>query len=185
MANLLKKNSLGIVAFAASVILVALFGFYVNKSHAAPAAVISEASAPATTTLSYMTPGTATTTFQFDSSTFTPGKPQSMQSQDAVSLYFQYAASSTSSILVVTPQWSNNNVDWYGFNQVTGTPGINGINFLASSTVAYEFTASGTATSSQVINLPNVPSLHERVQFSQLGANGAVYNEVDIKTSTQ
>lgn len=185
MVNHLKRNSLGLIILAASVLLVGLLGLYAQKTEAAPDAVISEASASATTTVSYMPIG-GTTTFQFDSNTVPSSKIQSMQSVSATSLYFQYAASSTSSTLTITPQFSNNNIDWYGFNQAIGTEnGASGSTTLASTSLAYTFTASGTATTSQVIVLPVVPTLHERVVFSQSGAAGAVYSETDLRSSTQ
>lgn len=185
MTNLLKRNSLGLVVMLAAIILLGAFGFYIQKTQAAPDAVISEASATATTTVSYLPIG-GSTTYQFDSNTVPSNKIQSMQSVTATSLYFQYAASSTSSTLVVTPQYSNNNIDWYGFNQAIGTTvGATGSTTLASTSLNYTFTASGVATSSQVIVLPAVPALHERVLFTQIGAAGAVYSETDLKSSTQ
>lgn len=185
MINLLKRNSLGLIVVAAAVLLLGIFGFYVQRATAAPDAVISEASATATTTVSYLPIG-GSTTFQFDSNTYPSNKIQSMQSVTVTSLYFQYAASSTSSTLIVTPQYSNNNVDWYGFNQAIGTQnGTTGSTTLASTTLSYAFTASGIATSSQVIVLPSVPALHERVLFTQTGAAGAVYSETDLRSSTQ
>lgn len=184
MTNL-KRNSLGVSIVAVAVIVMALLGFYVQKTQAAPDTVISEASASATTTVTYLAVG-GSTTFQFDSNTVPSNKIQSMQPVTATSLYFQYAASSTSSTLVVTPQYSNNNIDWYGFNQVIGTQnGTTGSSTLASTTLSYAFTASGIATSSQVILLPSIPTLHERVLFTQIGAPGAVYSETDLRSSTQ
>lgn len=189
LANLkmtnLRKNSLGLIVMAAAVLLLGLFGFYVQKTNAAPDAVMSEASATATTSPAYLAIG-GSTIFQFDSNTVPSNKIQSMQSVTATSLYFQYAASSTSSVLNVTPQYSNNNIDWYGFNQIIGTEnGTTGSTSLASTSLSYTFTAVGIATSSQVILLPVVPALHERVVFTQTGAAGAVYSETDLKSQTQ
>lgn len=158
-------------------------GLYVSTVKAAPSTLAIQTSAVATTSVAYLTSGTASSTYQIDSNgVFSASKVPNMQGVDSVSDYIQYAASSTSAVLTVVPQWSNNNIDWYGFNQATNaTPTSNGATLLASTTLSYQFLPTSTATSSIVINLPNVGAQHERVIYGTTGANGAVYSEYDLK----
>lgn len=178
MTNRLKSSfvSLGAVLFVALAVLL-----YAHAVHAQPSSDVIQTSAPATTTVSYLVAGTASSTYQIDNPVFSSGKVTNMQPIDATSMYVQYAASSTSAILTMTPQWSNNNVDWYGFASATASPATNGIIPLASTNLSYQYTPLGTATTSIVLNLPQVNSQHERVIFTVAGANGAVYSEWVLK----
>ena len=156
-----------------------------SRVGAQPSSVTFQATATATTTVSYMTPGTATTTYQFDSPTFSAGKEYNNAQTDKVALYVDFIASSTTATLVITPQFSNNGIDWYGYNSPALTPSsyVTGYTPLASTSISYFDTPGAIGTSTQVFILPDVPSQHERVVYSlQIGdGNGAVYSEVDLK----
>lgn len=162
-------------------------GMYAINVKAAPATLAIQTSATATTSVSYMTSGTASSTYQIDNNgVFSASKVPNMQSVDSVNVYVQYAASSTAAVLTIVPQWSNNGIDWYSFNQATNaTPASNGVTLLASSTLTYQFLPLSTATSSMVINLPDVRGQHERVTYGTTGANGAVYSEYVLKFNTE
>lgn len=162
-------------------------GMYAINAKAAPSTLAIQTSAIATTTVTYLVPGTASSTYQIDNNgVFAASKVPNMQGVDSVNDYVQYAASSTSAILSITPQWSNNNIDWYNFNQpAQSTPLANGAYVLGTSTVSYQFTPSSTATSSMVIKLPAIEGQHERVVYTVAGANAAVYSEYVLKFNTE
>jgi hypothetical protein len=172
MLNLARNRAflIGVVA------LIALIGAVIVELpvlvKAATSYVSVQTTAVATTTVSYITAGTATTTYQFDG--LAAGKVQEMGEVDQEALYLQVAASSTSAVILITPQFSNNNVDWYGYGQ-TGTTNV------ATTSATIYWTPSTTATSTQVFNLPFVPARHERVLIGASGANVAVYAEVTLK----
>lgn len=146
---------------------------------AATSYVTSQTSAAATTTVSYMTPGTATTTYQIDNLAL--NKVQEMGEVDAITVLVQFAASTTASTLNVQQQVSNNNIDWYTVNQVVGTPTSLGSSTLATSSITYQWTPGVAGTSSTAFVILNVPARHERLVFSNTGASGAIYNEVTLK----
>lgn len=177
------KNNL-LTGAVAVFIIVCLLGFFALKTHASPATIQFETSAAATTTVTYLTSGGASTAFQFDSQTFGSNKVASMIPISATSVYLQVAASSSATIYSVTPQWSNNGVDWYGFQQTLGTTAT-GVQQFATSTISYLWTPGTTSTTSAVFVLPNVPTYHARVLVSTTGAAGAVYIEADLRTDAQ
>lgn len=172
----MKKSLVSILAIA---IVLAVLSLYATRVHAQPSTDVIQTSATATTTVGYMTAGTASTTYQIDGNgSFASGKVANMQPIDVVSMFVQYSASSTSATLIATPQWSNNGIDWYGFGQsVFATPASTGVIPLASTTLTYQFLPPSTATTTFVINLPQINAQHERVIFGTQGANGAVYSE--------
>lgn len=183
---------------AAAVCLLAIgIAFVATRVAAQPSTVAFQATASATTTVAYLAPGMATSTYQIDDTVFSSGKVANMQQIDSLALYVQFAPSSTISTLVITPQYSNNNLDWYGYNQIVGTIGgtvgsttgaatlnatYNGsINLIASSSASIYWTPGTTATSSTAFLLPLLPTQHMRVRFTNLSASGAVYAEIDLK----
>jgi hypothetical protein len=186
MQNALANKTRWAVVLAVLIMSIVAF-LFAEHAQANPTTVAFETSASATTSLSYMVPGTgtATTTFQFDSPSFSAGKVANMQFIDATALYIQYVASSTTAGLEWQVQYSNNNIDWYGENQSIGAAlGSASLQQEASTTVTHIWVPGVAATSTKVVILPAVPAQHERVQFFTapgLG-NGAIYEEVDLKT---
>ncbi len=191
MENTTNRKVLFVLATLALFALGAIaFG---TKVKAYPSSIFTQASAGAVTTQSYMTQGTATTTYQFDSPTFTPGvsgKVANMQGIDATSLYVLFNASSTGSYLEWQISYSNDNVNWYGESATVTTAGRDIASSTsgtvlqeASSTVTHLWAPGVTGTSTKTVLLPATPALHERVQFFiPIGStNGAVYNEADLK----
>lgn len=182
MKSALRNNILtGILAVAAILAVLILF---TDKSHASPATIQFETSAAASTTVSYLTAGGASTTFQFDSQVFGANKVASMIPINSTSVYVQAAASSSATIYTITPQWSNNGVDWYGYQQPLGTSAT-GAQLFSTSTVSYSWNPGTTATTSAVFVLPNVPTYHARVLVGTTGANGTAYIEAALKTDAQ
>lgn len=83
--------------------------------------------ATASTTVAYMTAGTATTTLTYDTYNIANAQPGNPTAAQALSLLVQMTASSTLSSLVVNYEYSMDGVDWYQ----DGTGG------LASTTIPY------------------------------------------------
>jgi hypothetical protein len=161
MTTLNKKIHPGIAIFAVFIaLIIATLG--VSYAHAQPSTVTFQTTAAATTTLSFIGVGTATSTYQFDDATFSNGKVANMQQIDSIALYEILVASSSSSVLTTTYQVSNNNIDWYTASTSSWTPGV-------------------TGTSTNVLMMPVYPTQHARVRFSLAGAAGAIYAEVDLK----
>lgn len=176
MSTLLKNNWLVITAIA--LFAVALFGL---KASAQPSSVTFETTAVATTTRMFIGNGTATTTFQVDSNLSSSGKVPNVQTIDAASLYLQVEASTTATTYSITPQFSNNNIDWYG----VASSSTNGANAFTASPTSYTWTPGTVATSTLVLLLPAIPAAHERVVLSAAGGAGAIYLEVDLKKNPQ
>ena len=180
MQNVLKNKAV-VIAVVGLIAAFALVAFEAH-SQAAASSIRVETSAPATTTVSYLSYGTATSTYQFDSPSVASGKVPFTSSLDTQYLYVQFAASSSSSVLNITPQYSNNNVDWYSIAAATSTVNVGGISVLAYPTV-YQYSATAAATTSLVFKLPDMAAQHMRVVFGLAAgsAAGAVYNEVVLK----
>jgi hypothetical protein len=180
MKNVLRNS---ITLFGGLLLIMGLLVAFYHSAKAQPSSVTIQTSATATTTVAFLTSGTASSTYQIDSNgAFSTTKIPNMQPIDSVNVYVQLAASSSATTLIMTPQWSNNNIDWYGFNQQTvATVAAGGVLPLASTTITYQWNPGTTATSSMVFTLPAVAAQHERVIYGTTGANGAVYSEYDLK----
>ena len=152
---------------------------YAGIASAQPSSLVLQTSAIATTTVAYIGNGTATSTYQIDGSTFSSGKIANLQPIDSISLFVQIAASSTATTLTITPQYSNNGIDWYNLGS-QGTASASG-SIAVSTSTAFTWTPGTTATTSMVFVLPSVPTNHERVVYSMSGGAGGLYSEYDLK----
>ena len=153
---------------------------YAQYANAQPSSLSVQTTATATTTVAYIGNGSATSTYQIDSGNiFSSSKTLNMQGIDSMYLYVQAAASSTATKYSIVPQFSNNNIDWYGFG-TQGTADANG-NIAVSTTTTFTWTPGTTATTSMTFVLPYSAALHERVVVSASGAAGALYMEVVLK----
>lgn len=123
--------------------------------------------AAATSTASYMTPGTATTTLTYD--TFNAGNNYKTNSATLLS---QFAASTTPTFNI-NLQYSQDGIDWYADN----------LNVFAAGAIAVitpnSYTLAATASSTfKAINI-NTPVRFVRVQYSiASGGNGAVWGQI-------
>lgn len=177
------KNVLWVVSILVALALIA--GPALIK--AATSYVSSQASATATSTMSFMSPGAATTTYQLDG--LASNKVQEMGEIDSAAVYIAFNASSSSSILAYQVQYSNNNVDWYGESASLSTANANiastsnAVTQEASTTVTHLWSPGASGTSTKAILLPPLPAKHERLIFSiPVGsANGAIYFETALK----
>lgn len=146
--------------------------------------------AVATTTLSYMTPGTATTTtpvYDAYAQTFSGGLTSKA---DVAGLLVQLTASSTTTVLNANVEYSQDGIDWYRNyvidpNQVATSTGaafslVNPFSIswkFASSTLIRGVTYTNPAQSSAALLIPT-PFRYTRVVFSLSGANGAVWAQL-------
>ena len=184
------RNSLlaGIAAFFIAAILIAL----APRVDAQPSSIAVESTATATSTASYMTAGTATSTYQLDSyPVYSSSKPFSMAGIDSVSMLVDFTSAQATSTLGIQVQYSNNGIDWYGGNALTAATPITSTGYysIASSTntIYYSGGVGGNASTTNftAFNLPMVSALHERVVFSIPPGSpaGAVYSEFVLKHS--
>lgn len=123
----------------------------------------------ATTSPAFIGNGTGTSTLTFNA--YFSGSPTA--ARNAV-LLTQFAASSTSAILTMSIQYSQNGIDWYDNDLGSG----NGTSTVTdvSSAQTYKWTPVGTATSSKAIYIIT-PTQYVRVVYSLLGAAGAVWGQ--------
>ena len=179
------RNSL--FAIGAGIACAAILLVHAMYSEAQPSSVTFQTQALATSTLAYMTPGTATTTYQIDNQTFSSGKVASMQNIDSAAMYIITSASTSVAKLDFQVQVSNNNIDWYPISVASSSVSTGGgqIYIVAptASTSAYEYNAGTSATTTIEFSLPIVPAQHERLVFSDpIGAsNIGFYTEYDLK----
>jgi hypothetical protein len=176
----LKKYYSGVgVAALAVIFLVSMFGFSVQKAKARPSQVDVTASATATTSPTYMTPGTATSTVVWDS-----------REVDSNTVMIQFTASTSAARLDWYTQYSNNynpstgNGDWY--NEDARLSSISGIDH-ASTTVTHRWLPGSTtaSTSLKAVQVSEVASRWKRIVFfipvGVSSTNGALYTEIAQK----
>jgi hypothetical protein len=158
----------------------------VTLVHANPSFFYAGAvSASATSTVAYMTPGTGTTTIQYDTYTATGNT----QATDRAALALQFTASSTNSTLLINLEYSEDGIDWYqdAITTITATTTrpvllapVNQFKWtFASSTAGIGAVASTTNRDTRIITIPT-PTRYVRALMSlQLGGtNGAVWGKV-------
>lgn len=143
----------------------------VRISHANPAAFSTGVqTAAATTSPAYMGIGTGTSTLTYNSSiSGNPLKP------DSSALLIQFAASSTSAVLNISIQYSQDGIDWYNDN-ISNNVATTTIPINLSVASSYTWKAAGTATTGVIINVPT-PTRYVRAVSSLTGAAGAVWEQ--------
>lgn len=146
--------------------------------------MVGSQTATASSTLAYMTPGTATTTLPA-LDTYAPG---TNTKANGAFLAFQYTASGTAPVLNARVEYSNNNQDWYpdGFTYVPEGPTYATTTIMTTPAHNYSWTlsttteaiGSGTATRvHQSLALTEIPARYVRVIFTvpQGGGNGGLW----------
>lgn len=156
--------------------------------HANPTLFTSSAqTATATTTLAYMTPGTATTTVLYDTRAEN-GTNQTKDGNglipDSVTLKEYMKASSTATVLVTNFEFSDDKIDWYQNNLETYAAGAISIATpnsytwtFATSTIGGVLNGNGTDVGAKVISV-KVPTRYVRAVLTMTGANGAVWAQM-------
>lgn len=138
----------------------------------------------ATTTLNYMTPGTGTSTYVYNTWNI-----------DKTDVFINGQFATSSSKINFQFEYSNNLVDWFGENGVTATSNI--LSTQGSTTLVHTWQPSsplgdnGTATASStrriVVTFPDIASNFKRIVFSvPVGSgNASVWAEATAKSNAQ
>lgn len=141
----------------------------------------------ATTTISYITPGTGTTTLVFDS--FAGSQ---IKATDAATLLLQYTASSTAPVLDTRFEFSQDGIDWYPDNNPNYTAAVPGSTASTSiATTPYKVTSftlstttdnGGSGTSGRVqasLNVPTPVRYTRAIFYAPVGGgNGALWAQI-------
>ncbi len=180
----MKKYLLALVALS-----LVVFGSYsINKTVATPTRLAipvscstqgTSATSISTSSLSYMTPGTATTTATCNIAKAGLGTDVF----DETALVVNFTASSTSSVLGIALEYSNNGIDWHqdnltldaaaGASEAIATPNSFSWTY-ASTTVGGAAVSSNLNRTAKILRV-NTPSQFVRAVFSITGANGGVH----------
>lgn len=155
-------------------------------------------SAVATTTFALLTPGTGTSTIVYDSygiNGTNEAQSGSTFAADTATLLVQFTASSTSSKLKVSYEYSQDNVDWYadGVTNLfaSSTTGVINLAILNSFTWTFASTSLGGAGVSATNNLSTeilavpTPTRYVRAVISVTGANAQVWAQFVPKKQNQ
>ena len=165
------------------VIGVVSLSFFSQEADANPDQILTKETAVATSTVTYITAGTATTTLTWDT------QEDGGFSVHEATLNIMFAATNTTSILNIQVQHSQNGTDWF-----PGAPGnltayattstpfdigtIQTVSYRFSSTTQNQLavTNAGSATSTRSVRIP-VPERYVRAVFSidPAGGNGAFW----------
>lgn len=166
-----KRSNLGWVSgiLLAAALLLSIFGFSIAEAASVDFNVVN--TAPATTTLSYMTPGTATTTLTYDTL---------FNGSDSAVLLTQFTASSTSSVLNMNVQYSQDGIDWYADDLIDSINSTTTPNKSIQVVNTYSWIALGTTVANRAITIPT-PTRYTRVQYSITGAAGAIWGSMVAK----
>lgn len=180
---MLKLKKLFGFAFALAIFLAGASVASANPSYVGP----TVQTASATTSPAYMTPGTATSTLTFDS--YNP--TTNVFVADRLALLMQFTGSSTSAVLGINFEYSQDGIDWYKNAIVTSetisttSPSLS-LNTPTSATWTFSGTplngdAGTVATSTRIVSVP-LYTRFVRSVFTLTGASGAVWGQfVPIK----
>jgi len=194
MSNQKSFEVLAIVSFAIAVTVVFVSILATPKAEANPIGFSCAAYGPqgvATTSVKFMTPGTATSTLVYD--TYCIGgtnqsNPGNSYATDYLTLLTQLSASSTATILNTSVEYSQDGVDWYQDNYIASTTTAGNFVPLWSITVPNSFTWTfASSTLNGVANTGNrvgkvvqiyAPTRYVRVVYTLTGNNGAVWGSL-------
>lgn len=157
---------------------------YVGVASANPSSLYVDQDQVATTTRTYMTPGTATTTNTFDT------QEDSRGPADSSVLQFCFTASTTDSTLDIGVEYSQDQLTWFadhlGDENASTSPAIS-LNTLRTYTYTYASTTPGGGGNGgsenhacKLVDIPT-PTRYVRAFFSVTGANGAVWSDWTVK----
>lgn len=132
---------------------------------------ITTTSATATTTAAFLT-----SSGQATSSALDAYQASVTNALDGLSLFVQFAASSTSSSLNIRFQYSYNNIDWYddSVSQAVGVISTTTMTASLQPYLSYQWPAYTVATSSKILPVPT-PMRYVRAVFTESGAAGAFW----------
>lgn len=182
----------------ASLTAVALLALPMGTAYANPLQTTSApVTATATTTLTFMTPGTATTTLTYDSNQVLGTNQRNdgnTYSTDSAVLLTQLNASTTSTVLKVGIEYSNDGIDWYADNLQTITNATTSQALIVTTANSFTWTFASTTpnggavgntnTSYKAVIIPT-PTRFVRVFYSVTGANAAVWGTIIPRKQTR
>jgi hypothetical protein len=168
-----------ILSSMTAILLFVVCGYFVAQTSVVQAAIqqlgLRTQTATATTTVAYMTPGTASTTITVDNSLNTPNE---------MSLYVQLTSSTTATVLNWEYEYSMDQIDWWDEDLTPTSVAIADTQVQHSSTTITHVWNPGDAnasTSNKVFIMPNkYAARYSRVVFTlPIGVdNGALWAEV-------
>lgn len=181
----MTKN-FSVTAIVVSIIVIALASVGIAKAN--PFYTGTKASsATATTTVSFLTPGTGTTTTPIYDSYEVNGTNQKNSGNvtlpDTVAVLLQGAASSTASTLTIACEFSDDGVDWYqneifpASSTLAIAAPVTSVFTYASSSAAVGGVALGADRFSKLITCP-VPLRYVRTVITNTGANASVWRSI-------
>lgn len=151
---------------------------YAMPSYIAPTAQ----TATATSSVAFLVSGTATSTLTYD--TYTGGNNYIA---DKAVLAIQFAGSSTSAVLGVNLEYSQDGIDWYKDNLSSLSTTTRGMYLQPANSYTWTFasstvggiaaTVANGATSTKAL-LIETPLRYVRAIFSISGANGAIWGQI-------
>lgn len=176
--NIINKHKVGFSVLASVLAIFAVIFFTsTGTAHANPSSVSATVqTATATTSPAYMTPGTATSTLTFDAYANT-GYGGLNTIADKAALLMQFTGSSTSAVLGIKYEYSQDGIDWYT-NFMLGPAGLSTTtavtNLATPTSITWTYSA---ATPKAIITVPT-PTRYVRAVFSITGANGSIWAQV-------
>lgn len=168
------------VLYTLIVVALLFLGYFVSRKTDHVKAVESyfyRVNTTATTTATFMTPGTATSTLTMNT-----------WNVDKADVWIHFIASSTASTLQWQYQYSNDNVTWYNEDYTIAPTTLGVATFEhASTTITHRWTPGTTATSTKVVTIPDISSNFKRAVFSLVigSANGRLWTDATIKSNAQ
>lgn len=165
-----KIRKVGIVLTAVAIAITA--SLFALTAHANPLFFFPVTqSAAATSTLTILANGASATSTAVDSYGI-PGQPLALNKG---TLLIQDTASSTSSVLNIAFQYSNDNLDWYSDDLTSQTATTTGaINVSAAN--SFNWTAAGTVTALKSLTV-SFPTRYVRAIFTESGAAAGIWWE--------
>lgn len=156
---------------------------FATIAKANPSLFTTNQTATATTTVTYITPGLATTTLSYDSNLL---GGDSFASNGAA-LVVHFSGSSSASILNIDLQYSHDNINWYsiaGGSDIDNGIGSTSPSMTNPTVVTWQFASStqdkltvtngNSATSTRLLNV-DMPTRYVRAIFYMQTGNGAVW----------
>lgn len=124
-------------------------------------------SATATTSVVYMTPGTATTTITYN--TYAGGNTQKT---DGAIVLVQSIASTSASVQTINVQYSMDGIDWFS---LTNTNASTSPTQILDNALAYTLTGNATASTTRRAVFLETPTRYVRVVVSATTGNSSIW----------
>lgn len=149
-------------------------------------------SAVATSSVNFLTPGTGTTTTTYDSYNINgTNQPTTglTSDTDSATLLVQFVGSSTSAVLGISYEYSQDGVDWYKDSTTLSTTTV-AANITTPNSLSWTYAgltlggAGGTSATTTRILSVGTPTRYVRAVFTMTGANGAIWDQFVPKKQT-